>query len=227
MIGPRQLTAWAFDYAYASGRQASHLLGSRRLRALVSGEKAPIVLIPGVYETWRFLDRIAYRLHAAGHPVHVVPELGHNRRPVPEMAAIVAERLRRDDLRGVILVAHSKGGLIGKHVMVVDDVDHRVDRMVAIAAPFGGSRYARFLPSRTLRVFEPTEITLAMLSGQSEVNARITSIYGPFDPHIPEGSMLVGAVNVEVPVLGHFRILGSAAVIAAVVEAVDGRDHGA
>jgi pimeloyl-ACP methyl ester carboxylesterase len=46
------------------------------------------------------------------------------------------------------------------------------------------------------------------MSRELTINSRITSIYGPFDPHIPEGSVLPGATNIELPVAGHFRILG-------------------
>jgi len=222
MIPARHLLAWMHDYAYATRRQARLVLGSRLPGALAHGDRAPVVLLPGVYEKWHFLEPIARRLNAAGHPVHAVAALGRNRRPVPDMAAAVQDYLRRAGLQDVILVAHSKGGLIGKHVMAVDDTEQRVASMVAIAAPFGGSRYARYLPSRTLRAFSPTEVTLAMLAGRQDVNARITSIFGLFDPHIPEGSVLEGADNVELPVLGHFRILGDPTVIAAVAAAVDG-----
>ena len=60
--------------------------------------------------------------------------------------------------------------------------------------------------------------------GVAEVNARITSIYPVFDGHIPEGSALEGAVNIEVPVRGHFRILVEQVALDAIVSAVDGVD---
>ena len=41
------------------------------------------------------------------------------------------------------------------------------------------------------------------------VNGRIVSVFGHFDPHIPDGSALDGATNVLVPASGHFRVLGS------------------
>ena len=45
------------------------------------------------------------------------------------------------------------------------------------------------------------------LSREGRVNERITSVYGLFDPHIPEGSMLPGARNIQLETAGHFRIL--------------------
>src|SRR5690606_25865243 len=99
------------------------------------------------------------------HPVHVVTGLGRNRMAVPDGAVAAARYLRENDLRGVIIVAHSKGGLIGKHLMTLEDPEGRVARLIAIATPFAGSRYARFLPGRTIRAFLPTDTALTMLAG--------------------------------------------------------------
>jgi hypothetical protein len=45
------------------------------------------------------------------------------------------------------------------------------------------------------------------------VNARITSVWAAFDPHIPGGSSLPGAVNRRIDDGGHFRILRNPAVL--------------
>jgi alpha-beta hydrolase superfamily lysophospholipase len=195
--------------------------GSLRVRvprAWASGSARPVVLLPGVYETWHFLRSLGDALNAAGHPVHTVPDLGFNRLTIPASAALVARELRARDLRGVALVAHSKGGLIGKHLMTNDDPEHRVDRLVAVATPFAGSAMARWTPWRTMRAFLPGDAVIRAL-GQHP-NQRITSVYPRFDPNIPEGSRLEGATNVEIPVVGHFRILDEPATIAAVLSAV-------
>jgi pimeloyl-ACP methyl ester carboxylesterase len=211
---------WFLDYVYVSWWQLRHVF-SRRLPADYElGEKAPVLLLPGVYETWQFLRPIADRLSAAGHPIHVLRELGYNRATVPRSAALAQAYLDAKDLRGVILVAHSKGGLIGKHMMLMDDTGARIDRLVAIATPFGGSVYARYFVNRAIRAFAPNEPTLVMLAANALVNARITSIFGEFDPHIPAGSHLEGATNVQIPITGHFRLLGDSRVQQAVDAAV-------
>ena len=61
---------------------------------------------------------------------------------------------------------------------------------------------------------------LLSLKGQESLNDRVVSVYPEFDPHIPGGSALAGALNIEVPVSGHFRTLRSRAVLDAVDEAV-------
>jgi hypothetical protein len=211
-----RLGAWAADYAWATDRQLRHFARPSRLPAgpgaPESGSpagpgRAPVVLLPGIYETWEFLGPVADALARAGHPVHAVPDLKHNAHPVPEAAGIVVEFLRRTDLAGVVLVAHSKGGLIGKHVMLSAASD-RVLGMVAVATPFAGSRWARYMLSRALRSFDPRDPVLLALAGELLVNERITAVYPTFDPHIPETGHLVGARNIELPLSGHFRPLG-------------------
>ncbi|TPW74504.1 esterase/lipase family protein [Schumannella soli] len=182
-----------------------------------------MVLIPGVYESWNYLRAVGDRLSASGHPVLALPSLRFNTGPIPDTAAEVWREIVSRDLHGVILVAHSKGGIIGKHLLAIDDTEQRIDRMVAIAAPFGGSRMARFMPNPALRVFRVGDPLLTALAAESEVNARITSIYPLVDPHVPEGSRLDGAVNVPLRMAGHFGPLFDERGIRAVAEAVDPR----
>jgi hypothetical protein len=75
---------------------------------------------------------------------------------------------------------------------------------------------------RTIRAFSPTEPTLAMLAARHEANARVTSIFSEFDPHIPGGSALEGATNIRLPLLGHFRPLASRVLIEAVAREIAG-----
>lgn len=189
--------------------------------AWASGTERPVVLLPGVYETWHFLRVVGDALNERGHPVHVIRALGFNRFPIRDSAEIVARELAEHDLRGVALVAHSKGGLIGKQVLTTEDPEHRVDRLIAVATPFAGSGMARLTYGRTLRAFLPTDEVIVALGAARENDARLTSIYPTFDPHIPEGSRVEGATNVEIPVIGHFRILRAPGTITAVLEAVE------
>jgi pimeloyl-ACP methyl ester carboxylesterase len=204
---------WGVRYSLRPGEPGS----------LATGAGSPVLIIPGVYETWQFLLPIARRLHAEGHPVHALPALGRNIDRIPDAAALAQRYLDEHDLRSVTIVAHSKGGLIGKHMMASDDVTGRIDRMIAIATPFSGSTLAKYAPVRTLRVFRPTGSTLTGLAENLQINSRITSIFGEFDPMIPARSRLEGATNLEFPVVGHFRILTDRRVLDAVSRAVDAR----
>jgi len=185
-----------------------------------SGDGVPVVLVPGVYESWRFLQPLLEALHRAGHPVHVLDVLGFNSGEVPEAALAVRAYVESTGLPRVALVTHSKGGLIGKQVLVRHDDDGLVDRLVAVNAPFSGSALARWLPLRALRVFVPDGPLLRELDAARSVNAMITSVYSAVDPNIPGTSHLEGATNVEVDTVGHFRILSDPRAQAAVLAAL-------
>ena len=216
----REARWWMLDYVYAGIGQTRAFFSRARPADFRSGAKAPIVIIPGVYESWQFMRPLIQILHGHGHPVHVVAALGRNRRSLEDTAATVAAYLERANLTDVIIVAHSKGGLIGKLLMTTADPDNRVRAMAAINTPFAGSRYARYWVVPSIRAFAPANATLHGLGLDHRVNDRITSIYGVFDPHIPEGSELIGAHNIELPVGGHFRILGDPRTARAVLDAV-------
>jgi len=230
----RQLSAWGLDYVYAGWQQVRSLSHRRGPDQFDQGDPSlpALVLLPGVYETWHFLEPVATTLNARGFRIFTVPELAFNRMPIPRSAEIVATVLQRlQSEHGVsefLLVAHSKGGLIGKQLML--DLSAKqpptgaprrpapvdIVGLVAIATPFSGSRYAQFMFSRTLRAFSPRDPVVRALLTHEQINARIVSIYGEFDPHIPGGSALAGARNIELPVSGHFKILKSALVHEAV-----------
>ena len=212
-----RLWGWYLDYWFVAWWQLRALFSSRVPRDFERGDRAPVLLLAGVYEPWYFLRRIGHRLNDAGHPVHVVGEIGYNRASIVDVAVLAARYLEEHDLRGVVLVAHSKGGLVGKQLMATTD---RVAARVAVATPFGGSSLARLVPVRTIRAFDPRDVTITTLASNLALNSRITSLYPRFDPHIPGGSRLEGATNVEYPLVGHFRLLGDARVIEGIESAV-------
>jgi len=226
---------WTADYLYAAGRQLA-ALGLPWLPGRVALEPAAwrsgradlpeVVLIPGVYEHWSFLRPLGNALTAAGHRVVVVHGLGANLLDIPETARRVDVALaqRPAPPAGRVLVAHSKGGLVGKSLLVTLGDRAASERgligLVAVCTPFAGSRLAGLFLDPRIRDFSPRNRTIVQLGGSHGVNGDIVSIFGPFDPHIPEGSALAGATNVEVPVAGHFRPLGAASTHRAVVEGI-------
>lgn len=215
MTNPFQIAWWwALDYAYAALWQTRAVVDRTDPERYLSGSATPVVIVPGVYETWRFMQPLIQHIHGEGHPVHVISLLQYNATPVHEAALLVGDYLKRNDLHDVVLVAHSKGGLIGKYVMTFGSEASRVRAMLAIAAPFGGSRYARWFLGPSVRMFRPEDQTIIALHARSDADARIVSVYGRFDPHIPEGSMLLGAKNVELDTGGHFRVLAHPRVMA-------------
>lgn len=209
---------WAADYRYVLARHRAWLRPGEVPAAYALGDRRPVVLLAGVMEPWALLKPVADRLNAAGHPVHVVGDLAYNLGAVADAARLVYRVVMERDLRDVVLVAHSKGGLIGKQLLA-EDTEGRIDRLIAIATPFAGSVLARFVPLRSIRTLRPQDSTIRQLTALVDLNARITSIYPSFDPHVPDGSQLAGATNIALPALGHFRILSDPHLLAEVVRA--------
>ena len=212
----RDLAWWVADYAYALTWQLRAFVSRTDPAEFATGDRAPLVVLPGIYETWRFMQPLITELHGRGHPVHVIAALGRNRWPVPRGARHVADYLRAHDLDDVVLVAHSKGGLIGKQVMTDAAVASRIHAMVAVASPFGGSVYGSLMLLPALRAFSPRAPVIRALALDRAPNERIVSVYGAFDPHIPGGSELDGARNVRLETGGHFRVLAHPRVVAEV-----------
>ncbi len=225
--------AWLLDYAYVGFWQVHGFVFRDDPAHYLTpppgspAGKAPVLLIPGIYETWQFMRPIADHLHRAGHPVHVVQKLGYNRGTVEAMAQLAAGYLEENDLTDVVVVAHSKGGLIGKFLMTMSSVTRRITRLVAVNTPFSGSIYANFFLLPSIRAFSPHNRTLRTLRANLELNGHITSIYGRFDPHIPGGSYVEGARNVQLDTMGHFRPIADTRVLQEIDRAIEAGERDA
>ena len=208
----QRLWGWILDYCYVVYWMVRGFFSKSSPDLFLrpqTGPRTPILLIPGVYENWRFMQPIAAHLYRAGHSVHVVDKLGYNTGAIPAMAVIVSEYLKSLDLRDVVLIAHSKGGLIAKQALGAPDTFRRVKHIVAINTPFSGSRYANLFLLPSVRMFSPTGSVIRQLALNLALNRHITSLYSAFDPHIPETSYLNGAENIVLPTVGHFRLIGN------------------
>lgn len=220
----RRIAGLIADYTYVGRSRLRYWrYGAPPPAPLAAGPDAPppVLLLPGVFETWHYMKPIRDRLVGLGVPVHSVPALGFNRHPIPEMAARAAAYLDAHDLRGVRIVAHSKGGLIGKSLLVADDPGTggagRLEGMLSINTPYGGSPLARFGVG-PFREFQPTRPVIQELASSPQVNARITALRSAYDQYVPaESAELTGAQNVLMPHIGHFRVLGLRVVIDRVV----------
>jgi triacylglycerol lipase len=209
----QKIRGWFLDYCYVAywlTRSLFSRTSPEQFRHPPTGPYAPILLIPGVYENWRFMQPIAAHVYRAGHPVHVLDNLGYNSGAIAAMARIVSDYLQRCNLQDVVVIAHSKGGLIAKHALADPDTARRVKHVIAINTPFSGSRYAYLFVLRSVRMFTPTGSTIKGLALNNAINRQITSLYSVFDPHIPESSHLAGAENVILPTIGHFRPIADA-----------------
>ncbi|OYV39115.1 MAG: hypothetical protein B7Z81_03735 [Acidocella sp. 20-61-6] len=132
--------------------------------------------------------------------------------------------IEKENLSGVVLVAHSKGGLIGKYLLAHDNADSRVSGMVAIATPFSGSAMANPIQHDLFRELQTDSEFIKDLEKHDAVNARIISIIPEYDNHVwaERGSYLDGAAeNIRVSVKGHHKALFDGAVSSATIRSIE------
>ncbi|MCU1481424.1 MAG: alpha/beta hydrolase [Subtercola sp.] len=215
---------WMLDYAYTAAdelRAAADRRSAEERFAAASASGRPVVLIAGVFETWAVLRTVGAEAARIGHPVHVVEELGRNTETLEASARVIASYLESHDLRHVVLLAHSKGGLVGKYLMLRFDAERRIDGLVAINAPFSGSQWGRVMRAQSVRALGPSDRVVQFLQATHDVDSRIVSVYSTFDQNVWAGSRLEGARrNVRLNVAGHSRILGTKALVPLLPEAI-------
>lgn len=222
---------WARDYLDATRGQARAFV--RRTTPFDVSAPAggvTVVLLPGVWEPWRYLEPLARRLAARGLGVRAVPALGWNLAPFVDAVPLV--RAAIDDLHGdVVLVAHSKGGLTGKQVLVdwardaiagTTPAGARLVGLVAIATPFEGTTRARLVPWwRSLTELRDGSPALVALAAETAANASIVELVPAWDPHVPAHAPLVGSEVVRLRAAGHFSSLESHETLDEVLAAID------
>ena len=194
------------DWALVARLMVRALLDRTAPDALVDGELTPVVLLPGIWEPWRFMLPLGRRLHALGHPVHFLPALGWNGRSLEDSVQLALDELTAAADGGAVLVAHSKGGLIGKSILLDASLSRQVHGLVALCSPFGGSRLSWPVFARTpLGMFAPSGAVIVALAALQAANFRIVSIGSAWDEMVPDGTHLPGATNVTLDISGHFR----------------------
>jgi predicted alpha/beta hydrolase family esterase len=222
-----KLAAWIKDYAhmfsagtvmYFRRTPPKHYLGH-----VIDG-KTPVIILPGIFGRWAFLKPLADHISLLGHPVYIVPKLGNNIGDIPTSVKKVSEVIKENNLKNVVIVAHSKGGLISKYLLVEDESSKKVKGVIAIATPFHGSSIGKFIPHYSIQELMSDSEIIRYLEKHSEVNGKIVSIIPSYDNHVwhSMGSHLEGALqNIHVDVAGHHKILNDKIVWNIVVEWIE------
>ncbi|MDB4939824.1 MAG: hypothetical protein JWO40_249 [Candidatus Doudnabacteria bacterium] len=222
-----KITAWVKDYAhmfnvgslqYFRRTPPKHYLGH-----VIDG-KVPVIILPGIFGRWAFLKPMADHISLLGHPVYIVPKLGNNIGDIPSSAKKVKEVIDENNIKNVIIVAHSKGGLISKYLMLHEDPEKRVKGLIAVATPFHGSSIGKLIPSYSIQELSSDSDIILYLVSHTEADSKIVSIIPQYDNHVwhEKGSHLDGAMaNIEVETSGHHKVLDDKKVWDLVVEWIE------
>lgn len=190
----------------------------RQVRSLASkdppanwkvGTNREVLLLPGFLETWIFMEIIGNHLNKKGYRVHVVKELKRNTAPVEEQMKFVEKYVSQNKLKNLIIISHSKGGIIARYLLNSSPASESVTRIITIASPHQGTKFAK-LKILNLTELIPQSKLLKQLSKQNYLS-KITNIYPSFDSTVipNENLILEGASNIKLKTAGHTKILES------------------
>lgn len=167
----------------------------------------PVLLAHGLLASATLMRPIRRRLRAAGHDVHLVPELsrmvtGDVRHHARELDAAVERVRRRTGAARVDVVGASQGGIVAL-AWATEGGWGRVGRVVALGTPFQGSPVAshvrllgRVLPG--IAQLQPGSDLLRSLQA-APLERPVTSVSMRGDPVCPpESCVLDGADHVVV-----------------------------
>ena len=184
-----------------------------------NGTKGDVIIVPGFAETWVYEEKIASYLNTNGYRIHVIHGLDFNFVAIDKAVDMVKDYIIRNNLTEVILLAHSKGGIIAKRTM--DSLpEERIRRIITINVPYHGTfwGYGHFL---RLYEMQPGSNLIKSTLEHTKNNNKIYNFYSKIDNNvIPNTSaVLDGAHNMMIDVIGHTRILTSPLILTALISA--------
>lgn len=171
-----------------------------------TGTVGDILLIPGLHESWVFLQSIGILTNQLGCKVHIVPSYNSSE-SVNAGYEQIKQYIQTKKLNLLTIIAHSKGGVIAKKLLMDKNLTNKIKRVITIATPFGGSILAYVWPDAY--ELNPKSPIIAQILQDQTGNSKIYNLYPRVDNHvIPNRNLLlIGANNVMIDIVGHTRIL--------------------
>jgi triacylglycerol lipase len=173
------------------------------------GEIGDMLLIPGFSENWYFLKEIGDLLNSKGYRIHVLKDA--RQASIESQAFAVQEYVKNKKLQNILLIGHSKGGLVARKLLTMQNL-FNIQKVITISTPHHGTIFGY------LRLFNLAELipgSKFFASWDYSLNKQIYNFYPRFDNHvIPASSLLLaGAENELIGVNGHTRILKSSSLL--------------
>lgn len=168
------------------------------------GNKGDVIVLVGLNETWNFLKTVSEYINKKGYKIHF-PQFS-TRSSLHHCTQDVLNYIVKHNLSDVILVTHSKGGLIARSI--IKDQPENIKYAIEISSPNKGTIFG-YLNIISLSELKPNCKKLQVLEDID--TKKIINIYPKLDNHvIPNSSLyLEGAKNIKLDIVGHTRILES------------------
>ena len=161
-----------------------------------------VLLIHGLSGNWRDMGKIADYLYEKEYNVHFSDFLGKNLNNLNYSEKVIGEYIQGNNLNNLLIVAHSKGGLITQRLLQNERVSAKINKVITLNTPYKGSLWANI-------VFR--ELGTRRLKENHFVDDRIVNIHSKRDELvIPNKNLqLETGENIMLDILGHNNILYS------------------
>lgn len=175
-----------------------------------NGEKGNVILVPGFMDDHVFLMPIGNALNKIGFKIHTLNKFDTTRLSIIDLSKILVDYIEKGNLDHVILIAHSKGGIVSRYV--IDNypkVNEKIKKVFTISTPHKGTIFAK-TNLLYLDELSPKSKILHDLSNEKKNLNKIINIYPKFDNTIVPNCNLIldrAGENIEINVVGHTSIL--------------------
>jgi len=172
-----------------------------------NGTKGNILLLPGFHQKWPFMELLGSALNHAGYRIYYCQNLRNHTCGVEPSAKIIEEFLKENNLKDVVIVAHSKGGLIAKHLLHFSREKWRIRQVITLATPYKGSLLACCSPAAwEMRPGSP--LIKKILNGEHGCE-KIIAFYPKLDNMVVPNKNLIDPKlkSIQVDSIGHTRLL--------------------
>jgi len=173
------------------------------------GQRGDVLMIHGYAGSWISMRFLGDACNKAGYRVHILTGLRANTMPLKRGVELAEKYISEHKLNNLVVIGHSKGGLIGRYLMQSDLVGSKIRRLFMVATPNQGS-WAALGHYRAWEML-PISKTLGLLRESEDMRHKITNFYPKVDTLVvPNNNMILpGVENVCIKEVGHANVLRS------------------
>jgi triacylglycerol lipase len=214
LVSPTTLTGSLTELAWVGAHVLLYPLGTRTeqlrlggryrpgsqppvVRALFADDPLaahiPVVLVHGLVDNRSVFTVMRRALRRRGFAQVTTWNYSPLQRDVESAAAALGRHIERicreTGHERVHVVGHSLGGLIARYLVQRLDGDDRVESLVTLGTPHGGTRWAHVLPTPLVRQLRPGSPLIQELAAPApSCRTRITAVYSDLDQMVVPSS---------------------------------------
>lgn len=168
------------------------------------GTKGNILLVPGQFGTWYYLRKLGNYLNHLGYKIYTTPSIEPNIHTISYCAKEVKDRILALNLNKIIIIGHSKGGLIARNLLIDKEVYSKIKKVITISTPHLGTLWGYFYLFNIHELI-PNSHEIERLSQDQGKYKTVVNLYSKIDPFVvPNKSLILkDAKNIVIGTVGH------------------------